>query len=186
MLGVDAVHTKDVRTTHKLLVKHVLAIRAMPIFSQCRLVFIFECARGTVNSTPTPVWVAHCPTTPRPHPHATRSNLAFESQHLLHAIEAARVKNWVSLSEGQQGTLGWLTTAERKESMCLLMRECLTVGKIALSGHFFSIELADKEARMRIQDELNSYCVVTEPPKTTFGKVTPHDAAMRRPVASGQ
>ena len=44
-------HTKDVRTTHKLLVKHVLAIRALPIFSQCRLVFIFECARGAVNST---------------------------------------------------------------------------------------------------------------------------------------
>lgn len=38
-----------------------------------------------------------------------RSNLAFESQHLLHALEAAGVKNWVSLSEGQQGSLGWLT-----------------------------------------------------------------------------
>ena len=37
------------------------------------------------------------------------SNLAFESQHLLHAIEAAGVKRWVSLSEGQAGTHGWLT-----------------------------------------------------------------------------
>ena len=43
-----------------------------------------------------------------------RSNLAFESQHLLHAVEGAGIKNWVSLSEGQQGTLGWLTTNERK------------------------------------------------------------------------
>ena len=43
-----------------------------------------------------------------------RSNLAFESQHLLHAVENAGIKNWVSLSEGQQGTLGWLTTNERK------------------------------------------------------------------------
>ena len=40
--------------------------------------------------------------------------MAFESQHLLHAVEAAGIKNWVSLSEGQQGTLGWLTTNERK------------------------------------------------------------------------
>ena len=45
---------------------------------------------------------------------ARRSNLAFESQHLLHAVEDAGIKNWVSLSEGQQGTLGWLTTNERK------------------------------------------------------------------------
>ena len=43
-----------------------------------------------------------------------RSNLAFESQHLLHAVDAAEIRNWVSLSEGQQGTLGWLTTNERK------------------------------------------------------------------------
>lgn len=44
----------------------------------------------------------------------TRSNLAFESQHLLHALEGAGVKRWVSLSEGQQGALGFLTTNERK------------------------------------------------------------------------
>lgn len=53
----------------------------------------------------------------------------------------------------------------------LLMREALTVGKIALSDHFFSIELTKQEAKSRIEDELSSYCVVTEAPKTTFGKV---------------
>jgi len=42
------------------------------------------------------------------------SNLAFESQHLLHALEAAGIKRWCSLSEGQQGSLGFLTTNERK------------------------------------------------------------------------
>ena len=141
VLGVDALHTRDVRHTHRLLVKHLLAVRAIPLFSVAKAVLIFE------------------------------SNLAFESQHLLHAVEAAGIKNWVSLSEGQQGTLGWLTTNERKEQMCLLMREALTVGKIALSDHFFSIELTTQEAKSRIEDELSSYCVVTEAPKTTFGKV---------------
>ena len=87
MLGVDALHTRDVRHTHRLLVKHLLAVRAIPIFSVAKAVLIFE------------------------------SNLAFESQHLLHAVEQAGIKNWVSLSEGQQGTLGWLTTNERKEQM---------------------------------------------------------------------
>ena len=49
-----------------------------------------------------------------------RSNLAFEAQHLLHAVQNYRddhgrgITNWVSLSEGQQQCLGWLTTNERK------------------------------------------------------------------------
>ena len=55
--------------------------------------------------------------------------------------------------------------------MCLLLREALTVGKIALSEHFFSIEMTKLQARNRLEDELSSYCVVTEAPKTTFGKV---------------
>ena len=67
------------RQTHKLLVEHILAVRQIPIFSHTMAVLIFE------------------------------SNLAFESQHLLHALESHNVKRWVSLSEGQAGTLGWLT-----------------------------------------------------------------------------
>ncbi len=96
--------------------------------------------------------------------------MAFESQHLLHAVQNAGIKNWVSLSEGQQGSLGWLTTNDRKQQMCLLLRESMAVGKIALANEFFSNELTIIEAKMRIKDELSSYCVVTEAPKTTFGK----------------
>lgn len=179
ILGVEALHTKDVRQTHKLLVEHLATIRRMAVFGHCKLVLIFE------------------------------SNLAFESQHLLHAVDNAGIKNWVSLSEGQQGTLGWLTTNERKvraaldrapesplatftwhapptlptmcalrlreqQQMCLLLREAMTVGKIALACEFFSNELGAPGAKMRIKDELSSYCVVTEAPKTTFGKVHKH------------
>lgn len=56
--------------------------------------------------------------------------------------------------------------------MCLLLREALTVGKIAIAREFFSNELKLVEAKLRIKDELSSYCVVTEAPKTTFGKAT--------------
>lgn len=103
------------RHTHRLLCRHILAVRSIPILAHCKAVLIFE------------------------------SNLAFESQHLLHALEAngmcvprrlnctqshthttssccyvhaMRRKNWVSLSEGQQGSLGWLTTNERKVRVC--------------------------------------------------------------------
>ncbi len=141
---MEALHTKDVRQTHGLLVRHLATIRKMHVFAHCRIVLIFE------------------------------SNLAFESQHLLHAVEGAGIKNWVSLSEGQQGSLGWLTTNERKQQMCLLLREAMTVGKIALAHQFFSNELGTPAAKTRIKDELSSYCVVTEAPKTTFGKVHKH------------
>ena len=55
--------------------------------------------------------------------------------------------------------------------MCLLLREALTVGRIAIAHEFFSNELKHVEAKIRIKDELSSYCVVTEPPKPTFGKI---------------
>ena len=61
--------------------------------------------------------------------------------------------------------------ARAQQQMCLLVREALSVGKMAIAEHFFSTELALTEAKMRIRDELSSYCVVTEAPKTTFGKV---------------
>ena len=98
------------------------------------------------------------------------SNLAFESQHLLHALENNGVKNWVSLSEGQQGALGWLTTNERKEQMCLLLREAMNVGRVAISDYFFSVELQQLEAKKRIKDELLNVSLVFTPatPTHTF------------------
>ena len=44
VLGVDALHTRDVRHTHRLLVKHLLAVRAIPLFALTKAVLIFECA----------------------------------------------------------------------------------------------------------------------------------------------
>lgn len=55
--------------------------------------------------------------------------------------------------------------------MCLLLREAMNVGRVAISDYFFSVELEQLEARKRIKDELLNYCVVTEAPKTTFGKI---------------
>jgi len=55
--------------------------------------------------------------------------------------------------------------------MCLLLREALTVGRISFHKHFHSNEMNPGEAKRRVADEMNNYCVVTEAPKTTFGKV---------------
>ena len=68
------------RHTHRLLAKHILKLRqTIPVLAHTMAVLVLE------------------------------SNLAFESQHLLHSLEANGVKNWVSMSEGAGGTLGWLT-----------------------------------------------------------------------------
>jgi len=56
--------------------------------------------------------------------------------------------------------------------MCLLLREALTVGKIAFHPQFLSVELNAPEAKNALKDEMLNYCVVTEAAKTTFGKAS--------------
>jgi len=98
------------------------------------------------------------------------SNLAFESQHLLHHLHGIGFKNWVSLAEGAHNSLGWLTTHGRKESMALLLREAMRVGKISYSANFFSISMSKGDAQKRIGDEIRNFSVITEPGKTHFSK----------------
>lgn len=85
VLGIDAVRTKDVRVTHRAVLAHIAKARSIKNLENSTLVFCFE------------------------------SNLAFESQHLIHAVQEAGIKKWMALTEGAGGTLGWLTTNERKE-----------------------------------------------------------------------
>lgn len=98
------------------------------------------------------------------------SNLAFESQHLLHALSEAGVKKWIALAEGQGGTIGLLTTHGRKEEYCLLVREALRMASISFHNDFFSVTLGEREAKQRLRDEMENFSVVTEPPKTLFGQ----------------
>ena len=98
------------------------------------------------------------------------SNLAFESQHLLHHLSETGVKNWVSLAEGAREELGWLTTHARKEAMALTVREALRVGKISYSEFFFSVSMSNQEAKHRLGSELRNFSVITEPPKSHFGR----------------
>lgn len=79
MLGIDAIRTKDVRMTHKAFIAHINKCRTIKNLENATLVFSFE------------------------------SNLAYEAQHLVHAVQAANVKKWVCLTEGAGNTLGWLT-----------------------------------------------------------------------------
>lgn len=76
---MDTLHTKDVRHTHSLIWDHIARIRASEGLDKCTIVLSLE------------------------------SNLAFESQHILHYLTQRGLERWVALSEGQGGSLGWLT-----------------------------------------------------------------------------
>lgn len=150
-LGVEALHTREVRNTHKLLYEHIMQIRSMPLLSNATIVLSFE------------------------------SNLAFEAQHLLHHLHSMNVQKWVSLAEGAHSELGWLTTHSRKEAMALILREALRTGRVAYSPHFFSLSMTRDEAKRRVSDEMRNFSVIVEPSKTHFGKVRSPSRTARPP-----
>lgn len=128
------------RETHKLVVAHINKARTIPQLEHATVVLILE------------------------------SNLAFEAQHIMHNLNERGVKRWIALSEGAGGTVGWLTTNERKESMCFMLRDALRVGCIGLSKHFFSNSMEKREMLKILDDEMRNFSVLVEAPKTPFGK----------------
>lgn len=141
MLGLDTIRTKDVRETHKLVVAHIARVRQIKNLQDATIVLCLE------------------------------SNLAYEAQHIIHTLQQAGLKKWVALQEGAGQTLGWLTTNERKESMCMQLRDALRVGNIAFCSEFFSTTASVREAKQVLEDELRNFCILVEPAKTPFGKV---------------
>lgn len=124
ILGLDTVRTKDVRATHRLVVDHIARIRKIKNLHDATIVLSLE------------------------------SNLAFEAQHIIHTLTTAGLKKWIALQEGAGYTLGWLTTNERKESMCFQLRDALRVGNIFFCDEFFSVMHSVREVKQQLEDEL--------------------------------
>jgi len=101
---------------------------------------------------------------------ALESNLGFESQHLLHALNEAKLPKWIALAEGPGGSIGLHTTADRKEQYCLILREILKTERLAFHPGFFSCSMEVDEVKQRLKEEMLNFSVIVEPPKTTFGK----------------
>lgn len=72
----------------------------------------------------------------------------------MHTLQESGLRRWVALQEGAGQSLGWLTTNERKESMCFQLRDALRVGNISLSSSFFSTTSTSGEALRQLDDEL--------------------------------
>lgn len=99
------------------------------------------------------------------------SNLGFEAQHALHSIRRAGVRNWVALMEGVDGTCGLLTTNSSKEVMCVALQQLLSANRIHVAANMLSISLPPKEALDQMLQELRSFMIFVDPPKTLFAKV---------------
>jgi hypothetical protein len=54
--------------------------------------------------------------------------------------------------------------------MCFQVREALRIGCIAFSDEFFSTVTEPNTAKRQLEDELNNFCILTEAPRTPFGK----------------
>lgn len=98
------------------------------------------------------------------------SNLGFEAQHALHSIRRAGVRNWVALMEGVDGTCGLLTTNSSKEVMCVALQQLLSANRIHVAASMLSISLPPKEALDQLLQELRSFMIFVDPPKTLFAK----------------
>ena len=140
VVGIDALQTREVRRTHELFHNHLMRIRQMPMLKDATAVLCLE------------------------------SNLAFESQHLIHYLQKNGFQNWLSLSEGARGELGFLTTASTKERQALMLREALKVGKVSFTERFFSLSMTCAEAKERLSGELRNFSVIKEPGKSFFSK----------------
>lgn len=131
----------DVKSTHALVLKHVQKARELPDMHDATVVFCLE------------------------------SNLAFEAQHILRAVTQAGIKKWLALQEGVGGSLGFLTTNATKEAMCLMLRDALRIGCIALHEQFFSHTQTVSEIKHQLGEELKTYTVIVEPGRTPFCRV---------------
>lgn len=139
LVGLDALRTKTVDKTHKLLIDHITALRGNSELQRSLVVLVLE------------------------------SNLGFESQHLAAALQRANVGNWLCLQEGAGGSTGWLTTNSTKEAMCLRTREALRVGSLVLWDKFQCLSQAPKDAIAQLNKELSNFCIISEPAKHLFG-----------------
>jgi hypothetical protein len=139
LVGLDALRTKTVEKTHKLLIDHITSLRTNSELQRSLVVLVLE------------------------------SNLGFESQHLAAALQRANVGNWICLQEGAGGSTGWLTTNSTKEAMCLRTREALRVGSLILWDRFQCLSQSPKDAINQLGKEMSNFSIVSEPAKHLFG-----------------
>ena len=72
--------------------------------------------------------------------------------------------------EGVDGTCGLLTTNASKEVMCIALQQLLSANHLHLSSSLLCTSMPPTEALVQVSQELRSYMVYVDPPKTLFAK----------------
>ena len=98
------------------------------------------------------------------------SNLGFEAQHMVHALKRMNLKNFVSLYEGVDSTLGLLTTNKSKEIMCTALQELLSSNRLNTFTNFMSISVGPVEMIKRLSEEMRSFMIYVDQPRSLFSR----------------
>ena len=98
----------------------------------------------------------------------------FEAQHVVHSLKRAKVRNWVTLMEGAEGSCGMLTTNASKEVMCVALQELLANNTLHVSAQLLCTSSPPLETMNQLLQEMRSFMIYVDPPKTLFAKVRAH------------
>ena len=92
------------------------------------------------------------------------------TQHVIHTLQRENVRGWISLLEGVDGTPGLLTTNSSKEVMCVALQELLAQNRMMFCKRLLSVSMSPREILDQMVQEMRSYMVYVDPPKTLFAK----------------
>lgn len=96
------------------------------------------------------------------------SNLGFEAQHTVHALQRSGLTNCCPIFEGVDNTLGMLTTNKTKEVMCTALGELLSLNRLHVSSRFVSVSTSPKEMLSRFLSEMRAFMVYVDAPRSLF------------------
>lgn len=130
----------DPAAQHKLLIEHIADLRRVDGQAFAQVVLIPEC------------------------------NLGFEANHIVAAVQRAKVMRYVVVNEGASGGIGLLTTNETKAAMCKAVQELLEFDAISVSQQLICRSMSADNAMKQLLSEMRNYSIVVEPAKNPFGK----------------
>ena len=147
---------------HQVLLDHIRRLREFPELRYAKLVFGLECNLGFEDQV--------CSMLPRHHALCLIPAAPFRVQHAIHTLQRNNVKEWVTLSEGPNGTPGILTTNQSKEIMNTAVTELLVSNRLVIWKSMVSVSMGMDDIIKDLITEMRQFMVIVQEPNSLFGK----------------
>ena len=129
----------DPTAQYELLIKHLEALRKHACFRRSLIVLVPE------------------------------SNLGFEAQHIMLAVQRHPIEGCIPLVAGANGGIGFHTTKDTKAAMCKLLQELLQYDRLHVIRDVVSVGMTPESALDMLHTELGRFAIILEPPRSVFG-----------------